>query len=71
LATRNPFSKLNNHAAAIKVTTIKVVPCLISIPGITKLNKCKLMLHIHMSHSPISAEEVLKVYEIRKKQNAF
>jgi len=61
LATWNPFSELNNHAASIKVPTIKVVPCIISIPGITELNKCKLMLHIHISHSPISAEEVFKV----------
>jgi hypothetical protein len=48
--TWNPFGKLNNYAAPINVTTVKVVPCFISIMGIAKLNKCKLMLHIHISH---------------------
>jgi hypothetical protein len=32
-----PFSKLNNHSASIEVPTIKVVPCIISIPSITEL----------------------------------
>jgi len=50
-ATRNPFSKLDNYAASINIPTIKIVPCIISILGIAKLNKCELMLHIHITHS--------------------
>jgi hypothetical protein len=35
-----PSGKLNNYAAPIKLTAIKVVPCIISILGIAKLLQC-------------------------------
>jgi hypothetical protein len=35
-----PFCKLNNQSATIELPTIKVIPCIISIPGITELLQC-------------------------------
>jgi hypothetical protein len=35
-----PFCKLNNQLATIELPTIKVIPCIISIPGITELLQC-------------------------------
>jgi len=32
-----PFCKLNNQSATIELPTIKVIPCIISILGITEL----------------------------------
>jgi len=48
---RSPPCELHNQPVAIKIFSVAIVPCIISISSIGEFNKGKVVLHVHVSNS--------------------